>query len=324
MARRKNSPLLDLFRKKRIAVLGYGSQGCAQALNLRDSGITPIIGLPSRSRSRRKARADGFTVVLPKDAIAKSDIISVLIPDHKHKELFDKIPSSEFSGKALVFAHGLSVAFDLVKPPGSCDVILVAPHGPGIRIRELFLAGQAFTAFWAVHGDGSREASKIARAYAAAIGCPAKNLFRTTFRDEAVGDIFGEQAVLCGGLVGLVESGFVTLVEKGISPRDAYLECVYQLDLIVDLLKRHGPGGLFERISKTAAYGSLKNKGRLFDRSMQRKMSALYQEIESGKFARELLRENRSGMAQLKKMVRELRKSLLQKTHEKLTKFIAP
>jgi ketol-acid reductoisomerase len=223
-------------------------------------------------------------------------------------------------GKALIFAHGLSVAFGLAKPPGTCDIILVAPHGPGIRIRELYSAGKPFTAFWGVANDASGRAAKIARAYAAAVGCPAKGLFATTFRDEAFGDIFGEQAVLCGGLVGLIETGFATLVNKGISPRDAYLECVHQLDLIVDLIKRHGPAGMFERISKTAAYGSLKNKDRLFDSSMRKKMNALYGEIENGKFARELLRENRAGMASLKRALAKERKSPLQKAHARLWK----
>ena len=212
------------------------------------------------------------------------------------------------------------MAFGLVKPSKTCDIILVAPHGPGIRIRELFLAGKPFTSFWAIQNDASGHASRIARAYAAAIGCPANNLFKTTFHDEAVGDIFGEQAVLCGGLAGLLEAGFETLVKKGLPPRDAYLECVYQLDLIVDLIKQHGPAGMFERISKTAAFGSLKSRTRLFDRQMRKKMSALYNDIESGEFARRLLLENRAGMANFERDLANYRKSLLQKTHLSLAK----
>jgi ketol-acid reductoisomerase len=203
-----------------------------------------------------------------------------------------------------------------------CDVILVAPHGPGVKIRELYSAGKPFTAFWAISNDASGKAVRIARAYAAAIGCPARGLFRTTFREEAIGDIFGEQAVLCGGLVGLIEAGFETLVGKGLSPRDAYFECVHQLDLIVDLIKRHGPAGMFKRISKTAAYGSLKNKERLFGSSMRKKMNALYGEIESGKFARELLRENRAGMVGLKRALAEEKKSRLQKAHAQVARRV--
>jgi len=321
MAGKKKSSALDILRNKRVAILGYGSQGRAQALNLHDSGMAPIIGLPPRSRSRRKARADGFSLVSAIEAISNADIISVLIPDHKHKELFDQIPGDMLSGKGLIFAHGLSVAFGLVKPPRTCDIVLVAPHGPGVRIRELFVAGRPFTAFWAIHNDASGSASRIAKTYAAAIGCPAKNLFKTTFRDEAVGDIFGEQAVLCGGLVGLIDAGFDTLVKKGLPPRDAYLECVYQLDLIVDLIKRHGPAGMFERISKTAAYGSLKSRSRLFDGQMRKKINALYDDIESGKFARQLLRENQAGMTNFERELANYRKSLLQKTHISLAKF---
>jgi ketol-acid reductoisomerase len=308
----------NFLKFKRMAVLGYGSQGRAQAQNLRDAGITPIIGLPARSNSRAAARKVGFRVVSPKEAIAQSDVIAVLIPDHKHKELFDTIPPAALDGRALVFAHGLSIAFGLAKPPKSCDVILVAPHGPGVRIRELYRARKPFTAFWAVENDASGKAASIARAYAAAIGCPPKGLFKTTFREEAVGDIFGEQAVLCGGLVGLLESGFETLVDKGLSPIDAYLECVHQLDLIVDLIKRHGPAGMFERISKTAAFGSLKNKNRLFDSSMRNKMRRLYGEIESGRFARELLKENKAGMRNFENMLAAMRRSRLQKAHNKL------
>lgn len=291
-------------------------------MNLRDSGIVPIIGLPTNSKSRRQAREERFKVVSPKEAIANADIISILIPDHKHQELFEHIPQKMLDGKTLIFAHGLSVAFGLVALPKTCDIILVAPHGPGIRIRELYFSNKPFTAFWGVKNDASGQASRIARAYAAAIGCSAKGLYKTSFREEAIGDIFGEQAVLCGGLVGLIESGFDTLVRKGLPPRDAYLECVHQLDLIVDMIKRHGPAGMFERISKTAAFGSLKSKGRLFDSSMRKKMNALYAEIESGKFARELLKENRNGMVGLRRVLAAEKKSRLQKTHAKMTKIL--
>jgi ketol-acid reductoisomerase len=305
-----------------LAIIGYGSQGKAQALNLRDSGITPLIGLPPKSKARRRARLDGFTAVSTIDAIDKAKIVSILIPDHKHNELFDNIPRSILDGKALIFAHGLSIAFGLVAPPGTCDIVLVAPHGPGIRIRELFLTRKRFTAFWAIEHDASGNAAEIALAYAAAIGCPIGSLFRTTFRDEAVGDIFGEQAVLCGGLAGLIETGFSTLVEHGLPARDAYLECVYQLDLIIDLIKRHGPAGMFERISKTAAFGSLKNKNAIIDSSIRKKMERLYSLIDSGKFAGELLEESKSDMANLNKWLRDYKKSLLQKTHSRLSKYL--
>ncbi|HBC46703.1 MAG TPA: ketol-acid reductoisomerase, partial [candidate division Zixibacteria bacterium] len=237
--KRKTNQSGGLLKNYRLAILGFGSQGQAQALNLRDSGLTPTIGLPPKSKSRIAVRKAGFRVVTPWQAIDSADIISVLLPDHKHQEFFNKI--GDISSKTFIFAHGLSVAFGLAKLPDTCDTILIAPHGPGLRIRELYQSGKTFTAFWAVNNDASGKARQIASAYAAAIGCPPKSLFKTSFRDEAIGDIFGEQAVLCGELVGLIESGFDTLVRHGLSPESAYLECVYQLDLIIDLIKKFGP-----------------------------------------------------------------------------------
>jgi ketol-acid reductoisomerase len=313
-----NKPNINILKGRRIAIIGYGSQGQAQALNMRDSGYPPIIGLPTKSKSRKIARKDGFSIVSPHKAIFNSEIIIVLIPDHKHKELFEQISAKNITGKAFIFAHGLSVAFGLVKLPKTCDIILVAPHGPGIRIRELYQKGLQFTSFWAVENDVSGNANKIARAYATAIGCPPAGLFKSTFKDEAIGDIFGEQAVLCGGLVGLLESGFMTLVKNGLSAENAYLECVYQLDLIIGLIKEHGPAGMFERISKTAAFGSLKNKDVLFDRASIRRMQKLYDGVRSGRFAKSLMAENKKGMKNLAKMLKLMKNSPLQKTHEKL------
>jgi len=307
-----------ILSDKTIAVLGYGSQGSAQAKNLRDSGFTPVIGLPGKSRSRKSAKKDRFMICAPQKAIKKADIIAVLIPDHKHKTLFDSIPPAALSGKTLVFAHGLSIHFGMVKPPPECDTILVAPHGPGIRLREKYLAGEPFTAFVGVGNDASGKARKIAKAYAETIGCPPKYQFKSTFRDEAIGDIFGEQAVLCGGLVGLMESGFETLVKKGLSEEAAYLECIYQLDLIVDLIKKFGPAGMFERISVTAAYGSLGKKDSLFGTDFKKKLDELYKEIASGAFARGLEKDSKNNMLKYKKLLSESRDSKLQKAHEEL------
>lgn len=312
--------LIRNLSKYKIAILGYGSQGRAQALNLRDSGTTPLIGLPSSSKSRKAATEDGFTITTPERALRRGDIIAVLIPDHKHKELFDRLGKLRIlSGKALIFAHGFSVAFGLVKPPSDCDVILIAPHGPGLRLRQNYLNGESFTAFRGIENDYSGKALQIARAYAAAIGCPEANLFPSTFKEEAVGDIFGEQAVLCGGLVGLMESGFDTLVKKGHSQDSAYLECIYQLDLLIDLVKRFGPAGMFDRISKTAAFGSLKRKEFLFDSGFRRKMEALYDDIQKGKFAKTLARESDRGLVGLLRMLKASRESSLQKTHDSLS-----
>jgi ketol-acid reductoisomerase len=318
----KSQPNIKSYAKflesKGVAILGYGSQGRAQALNLRDSGIMPIIGLPSRSKSRQKAHADGFKAMTPQAAIRRADIVAVLAPDHKHQELFESLPVDILDGKSLLFTHGFSVAFGLVKPPLSCDVILVAPHGPGIRLREMYLKRQSFTAFWAIENDHSGQASRIGLAYAAAIGCPPSNLFKSTFRDEAIGDVFGEQAVLCGGLVRLIEAGFETLVRHGLSPESAYLECVYQIDLIVDLVKKYGPAGMFDRISITAAYGSLRIKKRLSPPNAE--MDKLYREVATGLFARDLMNESRKGMVSLRRLSGQCRQSILQRTHDKLSK----
>jgi len=321
---RRNSPKgTSRLKKTRVAVLGFGSQGKAQAHNLRDSGITSLIGLPSKSKSRPIAKKAGFDVLAPEKAIIAADVIVVLLPDHKHKEFFKAIDPKILKGKALIFAHGLSITFGLFKPPGDCDIIMVAPHGPGIRIRERYLAGEKFTAFAGVKQDYSGNAWKIAKAYAAAIGCDTANLFESSFEEEAIGDIFGEQAVLCGGLVGLLETGFESLVKKGHSPESAYLECVYQLDLIIDLVKRYGPAGMFERISKTAAFGSLKAKDSLFTSDFVKRMDKLYNQIKSGKFANSLVRENRNSMAGFKSMLADSASSSLQKTHDKLAKSLS-
>ncbi len=307
-----------ILADKKIGVLGYGSQGSAQAKNLRDSGFTPVIGLPAESGSRKSAKKDRFEIFTPLKTIEKADIIAILIPDHKHKALFDSIAPSVLSSKTLVFAHGLSIHFGLVKPPSDCDVILAAPHGPGLRLREKYLAGEPFTAFVGIGNKSSRKASEIARAYAEAIGCPRKLQFESTFRDETIGDIFGEQAVLCGGLVGLMESGFETLVRKGLSEETAYLECIYQIDLIVDLIKKFGPAGMFERISATAAFGSLRKKEKLFGSDFRRKLNELYNEVESGNFARQLQKDSDSSMLEYKKLLSKSRSSNLQKAHEDL------
>ncbi len=304
-------------------MLGFGSQGRAQALNLRDSGIPPLIGLPSKSKSRKKAKDEGFIATTAKKTVQSSDIITVLIPDHKHKELFDSLSGIDLSGKTFIFAHGLSVAFGLAKIPSDCDIIMVAPHGPGIRLREQYIAAKSFTAFVAIHQDYSGRAGKKAVEYAGAIGCDKSNLFESTFREEAVGDIFGEQAVLCGGLVGLLETGFETLVDKGFSPQSAYLECVYQLDLIIDLVKRYGTAGMFERISKTAAFGSLRVKDRLFDPKFRIKMENLYDEIDSGKFVSALSNEDRAGFSGFESMLAECRRSSLNKAQKTFSNKIS-
>jgi ketol-acid reductoisomerase len=289
---------LAILRNKKIAILGYGSQGRAQALNLRDSGFLPVIGLPIKSRSRTKAARDKFRIETPSGAVADADIIAVLAPDQFHGELFAKqINKAIHPGQIFIFAHALSVHFKLVNKPKGVDFVLVAPHAPGLRMRERFLEGENVSAFIGKTEKSSSESLEVAAAYAKAIGCNHRALIVSSFADEAIGDIFGEQAVLCGGLAGLIKAGYKTLVKSGIPPHNAYLECIYQLDLIVDLIKRYGIGGMYERISLTARYGGQRAENKIINAQSEKGMSELLEDIKSGKFVKELLKNSKKGVA---------------------------
>lgn len=311
---------LGLLKNRKLAVIGYGSQGRAQALNLRDSGLTPVIGLQTKSKSRPQARRDGFTVITPAKAVQNAEIIVVLVPDHKHKELFERdLQGAIYPGRTFIFAHALSVHFGLVRQPENIDFLLVAPHGPGIRVREKYLAGEGVTAFIGRTDKSSKGCLKLAASYAVAMGCDKAGMIETSFHDEAVGDIFGEQAVLCGGLAGLLKSGFDTLVHAGLPPENAYLECVYQLDLIVDLIKKYGIGGMYDRISVTAALGSMKAESKIINRQSRKAMKAMLKNIESGKFANDLIVEYKSGFKNLIKAQNKNHKMLF----DDIAKFFA-
>lgn len=282
---------LRTLRGKRIAVLGYGAQGRAQALDLRDAGCAPTVGLPRASRSRASARRDGFTVVTPAVAARDADIILVLAPDHVHGTLHDReIAPNLRPGQTLVFAHASSVHFGLVKPQRDVDVVLVAPLGPGQRLRELRGRSDGVACFLAVAQDASGRAWTTARALARGIGCIPPGGIVTTFADEAVGDLFGEQAVLCGGLGALLQAGVETLVAHGLSPANAYLECVYQLDLIVDLIKSNGLDGMYARISPTAAYGARIAGTQIITAATRRALVRILHDVETGRFFRQWVR----------------------------------
>lgn len=309
---------LNHVKNKTIAILGYGSQGRAQALNLRDSGLKVIIGLPKKSKKRKIVKNDGFEVFSTEDATKKADILSFLAPDHLHQQIFEtEIKKNLKKGQAIIFAHAFSVHFKLVQPPEYVDVILVAPHGPGELLRKNFLQGSGLTSFFAIFQDYSKNAKKIGLAYAKGAGLIKPGMVKTTFEDEAIGDIFGEQAVLCGGLSELIKCGFETLVEDGISPENAYLECVYQLDLIVNLIKSYGISGMYERISKLAEYGSYLSGKRVVNKDQMKK---ILKEIKTGKFTKRFLKEFKSGMKNYKNIKRSYQKHLLEKTGERLRK----
>jgi ketol-acid reductoisomerase len=306
-------------KKPLVAVIGYGSQGRAIALNLKDSGYPVTAGLRPGSKSRRLARNDGITDVCPvPKAVALADIVALAFPDHLHGRVFQRsIEPFLKPGTTLWFLHGLSVHFGLVKPPRHCDVILIAPHAPGLAVREGILSERSISCFYAVSQNPSQRAMRTAIALAAAVGIAKGNLLKTTFAAEAVGDIFGEQAVLCGGLAMLIKSGFETLVESGLKPENAWLEVAYQLDLIVDLIKRYGIEGMFSRISVTARYGSLTAGPKLIDQRAKTRMKQLLSDITSGRFAQRLNRLEDDDIVRLNRALKSLSNPKLEKAARK-------
>ncbi len=310
-------------RKRRaatIAVLGYGSQGRALALNWRDSGRHIIVGLPSRSKSRRRAGADGMAkVTTPRRAAAQADIVCFAFPDYLHGKVWsEELKSRMRPGAAMVFLHGLSIHFGHIQPPEKSDVGLIAPHAPGLAVREKYLSDRSVSAFYAVHQDASGDARSTVLRLAAEAGFGKKHLIETTFRDEAIGDLFGEQAVLCGGLAMLIKSGFETLVDKGLPPDNAWLEVAHQLDLIVDLIKRHGIAGMFERISVAARYGSVKAGPEIITDATRQKMEQVYHRIATGEFAEELAGLKPADLEKLRRDLAGLTNHELEKSARKL------
>lgn len=295
-------------RKIRIAMLGYGSQGKALALNLRDSGFEIIIGLKSRSPSRRRAKRDGFTqIVTTARATRAADCVCFAFPDHLHGRVYAKdIRENLQPGSTLWFLHGMSVHFGFVQPPAESDVILIAPHAPGQAVREKFLLDRSISAFYAIHQNPTGRAKQLAMILAEASGFARKRLIATTFEHEAVGDLFGEQAVLCGGLAALIKNGFEVLVDNGLPAEHAYLEVAYQLDLIVQLVKQHGIEGMLKRISVAARYGSVKSGRKIIDRSVRRSMEQAYSEITSGRFPKKLNRLTPKEIAKLNGQLKNL------------------
>lgn len=288
---------LRYLKEMPIAIIGYGSQGRAQALNLKDSGLQVIVGLPQNSKSIKTAQKDGFEVYPTEKAAKLGQLISVLAPDHLHNKIYDEQLKRNLSeGKTLLFACGFSIYFKLIVPPKEVDVIMVAPHAPGEVMRKFFLEKKGVPCFIAVEQNYTGKAKQKALAYAKAIGSTKAGAIETTFRDESIGDLFGEQVVLCGGLTELLKAGFEVLVESGLPPENAYLECVHQLDFIVNTIKSHGIAGMFDRISKTAEYGSYLSGERVINDRTKKEMEKILKEIEDGSFAKRWIKEYESGM----------------------------
>jgi len=294
----------DAVKAETVAVIGYGSQGRAHANNLRDSGCRVIIGLRPGGATARTAAADGFEVAPVKDAVAAARLIAVLTPDMTHEKLFtEEIAPALKAGDAILFAHGFSVLYGRVKAPADIDVIMVAPKGPGDLVRREYQRGRGVPCLFAVHQDASGRARQKALAYAALIGGLTAGGIETTFREETETDLFGEQAVLCGGATELVMAGFETLVEAGYQPEIAYYECLHELKLIVDLLYEGGVAKMHEFISETAKYGDLVSGPRVVNDETRARMREVLNDIRNGQFARDWILENQAGKPRYEAML---------------------
>ncbi|QIR35398.1 ketol-acid reductoisomerase [Tolypothrix sp. PCC 7910] len=287
---------LDLLAGKTIAIIGYGSQGHAHALNLKDSGLDVIVGLYPGSKSAAKAEAAGLKVKNVADAANAADFIMILLPDEVQKSVYkNEIEPNLQEGNVLAFAHGFNIHFGQVVPPANVDVVMVAPKGPGHLVRRTYEQGQGVPALFAVYQDASGRARDRAMAYARGIGGTRAGVLETTFREETETDLFGEQAVLCGGLSALIKAGFETLVEAGYQPELAYFECLHEVKLIVDLVVEGGLAKMRDSISNTAEYGDYTRGPRVVNDQTKAEMRKILSEIQSGQFAREFVLENQSG-----------------------------
>jgi ketol-acid reductoisomerase len=293
---------LELLKKRKVAVIGYGSQGHAHALNLRDSGVDVRVGLGAGSKSKAKAEGAGLRVVSPAEAAKEADVVMVLIPDQTQKKVYDEeIAPHMTKGKALLFAHGFNIHFHQVRPNPDVDVLLVAPKGPGHLVRRQYQDGRGIPCLIAVHQDATGQAKQLGLAYAKGIGGTRAGVLETTFKEETETDLFGEQAVLCGGAAALVKAGFEVLVEAGYQPESAYFECLHELKLIVDLMYEGGLAWMRHSISDTAEYGDYSRGPRIVTEQTKDEMRKILREIQTGQFAKEFIIENQVGRPVLEK-----------------------
>ncbi len=296
----------DLLKERTVAIIGYGAQGRAQALNLQDSGANVVVGLYEGSRSKPRAEAEGITVKTVAEASAMADIVQILIPDEKHSAVYqDEIEPNMQAGNMLMVSHGFSVHFGQIVPANDIDVTMIAPKGPGSLVREVFEGGGGVPCLIAIHQDTTGTARDIALAYARGIGGTRAGVIETTFREETETDLFGEQAVLCGGTAALIKAAFDTLVEAGYQPEMAYFECLHELKLIVDLLYAGGLSKMRNDISNTAEYGDLTRGPVLIDDSVREKMRQILKDVQGGIFAREWVLENQANQPVLQALRRQ-------------------
>ncbi len=287
---------LGVLKGKKIAVIGYGIQGRAQAMNLKDSGLDVIVSELAGTPNYEQARKDGFEPVSAQDAAKAADIIQILTQDHVQAKLYkEAVKSNLKKGKALAFSHGFNIHFRQIKPPKKVDVFMVAPKGPGALVRKMYEEGKGVPCLVAVYQNASGDALKTALAYAKGIGGTRAGVIETTFKEETETDLFGEQAVLCGGASELIKAGFDTLVEAGYQPEIAYFEVLHELKLITDLIQATGISGMRRRVSNTACYGDITRGKKVINDRTRKIMKKILKDIQSGKFAREWIRENEAG-----------------------------
>lgn len=309
----------SLLAGKTVAIIGYGSQGHAHALNLKESGVNTIVGLYEGSKSREKAEKDGLKVFSTAEAAKQADIVMILIPDQHQKEVYEKeIAPHLKEGDTLAFAHGFNIQYNQIVPPENVDVIMIAPKGPGHLVRRVYTEGSGVPCLFAVHQDFSGKAAATALAYADAIGGTRAGVLETTFKEETETDLFGEQAVLCGGASELIKAGFETLVEAGYQPEIAYFECLHELKLIVDLIYEGGIKGMYYSVSDTAEYGGLTRGAEVIDDSVRERMRDILKRVQNGSFAEEWIAENKNGLKELNSMRSDLDDHKVEKVGERL------
>jgi ketol-acid reductoisomerase len=315
----ENDADLSKLEGKTVAVIGYGSQGHAHALNLKESGVDVVVGLRPDSPSRAEAETEGLRVMDVADAASAGDVVMVLLPDEKQAEVWDaEIRDGIAPGNLLLFAHGFTIHFGQIEPPAEVDVAMVAPKGPGHLVRRQFVEGRGVPGLIAIHQDATGNAKDLTLAYAKGIGNMRAGVIETTFKDEAETDLFGEQSVLCGGATELVRAGFETLVEAGYDPRLAYFECLHELKLIVDLMYEQGITGMRDSISNTAEYGDLTRGPRVIGPEVREAMKKVLADIQSGDFAREWIAENRAGQENFQRMRTEQQGHQVEKVGQEL------
>jgi len=314
---------LNLLKGKKVAVIGYGIQGRSQSLNLRDSGVDVIVSELPGTPNYEQAKKDGFNPISAKEASKAADIIQILTQDHLQAKLYkDEIAENMKKGKTLLFSHGFNIRFKQIKPSKKIDVIMVAPKGPGALVRRMYEEGKGVPCLVAVYQDATGKAKDIALAYAKGIGGARAGVIETTFEEETETDLFGEQAVLCGGATELIKAGFDTLVNAGYQPEIAYFEVLHELKLITDLIQEKGIDGMRRRVSDTACYGDVTRGKKIITEKTRKTMQKMLKEIKSGKFAREWIKENEDGRPNFNAILKEERAHKIEKVGEDLRKMM--